>query len=410
MAHEPDVTTSRESARAASPFASFWLAGFEGASHINGRGVRLDMVAATQHDLQADADYAALRDVGIRSVRESARWPLIDRGGRFDFASLVPMLNAARQHETQIVWTLCHYGWPDDIDLFSAAFVERFARYSGAVAEFIASHGDDAPIFAPMNEISFFAWAAGEVGEFYPYARDRGIELKRQLVRASLAACDAIWTSVPGARLLHIEPIINVVTPHDHPEAAGLAAAHTESQFEVWDMVAGRACPELGGRPHYLDLIGANFYHNNQWEYGGKRLRWSDEPRDARWVPLHRLLARVSARYGRPMILAETSHFGEGRCQWLRETADEVVLARAAGVPLDGVCLYPIIDRHDWEDSDHWHNCGLWDLVASDDGSLRRVLVSDYAAELARAQSAVDSADAKTPRRPRRTANLAPDE
>ena len=47
---------------------------------------------------------------------------------------------------------------------------------------------DDVPFFTPINEISFFAWAAGEVGWFYPYGKNRGGEVKRQLIRAAIAA------------------------------------------------------------------------------------------------------------------------------------------------------------------------------------------------------------------------------
>ena len=44
------------------------------------------------------------------------------------------MLEAARAAGVQVVWDLCHYGWPDDLDVFSPAFVERFARFAGAAA------------------------------------------------------------------------------------------------------------------------------------------------------------------------------------------------------------------------------------------------------------------------------------
>src|SRR3712207_5254033 len=94
-------------------FRSFWLAGFESACHINRAGVRLDMLALTQHDRQAAGDYALLRSVGIQAARDGIRWPLIERRGRFDFSSLAPMAAAAREHGIQVIWNICHYGWPD---------------------------------------------------------------------------------------------------------------------------------------------------------------------------------------------------------------------------------------------------------------------------------------------------------
>ena len=59
-------------------------------------------------------------------------------------------------------------------------------------------------------------------------------------------------------------------------------------------------------------------------------------------------------------------------------------MARRRGVPLEGVCLYPIIDRHDWDDATHWHHAGLWDLEPAADGGFRRVLNTEYAEELRR--------------------------
>ena len=42
-------------------FDSFWMGGFESACQINTRGVRIDMLAATQHDLRVDDDYRLVR-------------------------------------------------------------------------------------------------------------------------------------------------------------------------------------------------------------------------------------------------------------------------------------------------------------------------------------------------------------
>jgi beta-glucosidase/6-phospho-beta-glucosidase/beta-galactosidase len=150
-------------------FKSFWLGGFESACHLNRCGQRLDMQAITHHDRQASEDYALLRSIGIRAARDSVRWREIDRGaGRYDFTTLAPLVQAARDHEVQVIWTLCHYGWPDDVDLYSAAFIERFAKFSQAVARYIAEQTDCVPFFCPINEISFFAWAAGHVAYIYP--------------------------------------------------------------------------------------------------------------------------------------------------------------------------------------------------------------------------------------------------
>jgi hypothetical protein len=49
---------------------------------------------------------------------------------------------------------------------------------------------------------------------------------------------------------------------------------------------------------------------------------------------------------------------------------------------MEGITIYPIMDRPDWDDINHWHNSGLWDLVPDEQGVLQRVLYEDYAAVL----------------------------
>jgi len=173
---------------------------------------------------------------------------------------------------------------------------------------------------------------------------------------------------------------------------AAEAAAYTESQFQAWDMISGRISPELGGCPRFLDITAVNFYHDNEWELKGEKMRWDVRPRDPRYVPFHRLIGQVHERYRRPLFIGETSHIGVGRGRWIRELGDEVCRAIRLGVPLEGVCLYPIIDRPDWEDPQLWHKAGVWDLQRDRTGRLRRVLAPHYAAGLRIAQARVSRA------------------
>jgi len=342
------------------------------------------MIAGVQHDRQASEDYRRLPAVDIRSARDGVRWHLIDRCGQLDFSSFLPMLDAAEAAGIQVSWTLCHYGWPDGLDVFSSEFVERFARYAKAVAGVVRDRSAVVPLYTPMNEISFFSWAASREIMF-PFASGRDGELKRQMVRATVAACEAILEVDRRARFVYAEPVIHVFPPADRPDLSTEAEAYNESQYEAWDMIAGRKEPSLGGRDRYLDIVGVNFYHANQWELDRDRLRWEDEPRDPRWIPFRKMIGQVWKRYGRPVFVSETSHFGSGRSRWIREIAQEVFEARREGIPVEGICLYPILDRYDWENRNHWHNSGLWDMNPGDP-SLERVINREYAAALAESQ------------------------
>lgn len=76
--------------------------------------------------------------------------------------------------------------------------------------------------------------------------------------------------------------------------------------------------------------------------------------------PLRRLLAEVHARYGpgRPILLTETGAEGANGAGWLRYVGGEVRAALGAGVPVEGICLYPVMDYPGWKDDRHCR-CGL---------------------------------------------------
>jgi len=344
-------------------FNSFWQAGFEGADFVTRQGHALSMDDITGHGSRHLEDYRALSPFNIATVRESVGWRLADKSGGYDFSAVAAKMVSAKEHGVQICWTICHYGWPDDIDFFSDEFVTRFACLCGALAAFLRPWYQEPPVYSPINEISFTAWGIA-VGLFpASLGQDMdGMQIKRQLVRAAIAACDAIWAADPRARMLHCDPIVHLISPDNDPTVELETEALRTAQFQAWDMLAGRLEPELGGHPRYLDLIGANYYHDNQWMTGNnQRLAW--HLGDGRRRRLHTMLQELYERYHRPILLAETSHVGSGRGAWINDVASEVAQAQLAGVELTGICLYPIIDRPDWENNAVWHHCGLWDIA-----------------------------------------------
>ena len=159
--------------------------------------------------------------------------------------------------------------------------------FASAFASLLFNETDEFSYFAPMNEISFLAWGAGDHGILHPFATSRGLELKCQLVSASISAMDAIRNVNPHARFVQVDPLINVVTdPDASEEQRQTAAGYTRAQFDAFDMLSGHLWPQLGGHPDYLDIIGANYYVHNQWVFDGEFI----ERTDPRYRPLHELL------------------------------------------------------------------------------------------------------------------------
>ena len=365
-------------------FNSYFLGGFECTTGFNREGDWIDLIDETGHLRRADADYRRLREVGIRAVRDGIRWPLVDKGrGSFDFSSVEPLVRAARKYRVEVVWDLFHFGYPPGLDLLSPGFASGFAEYCAACARYLRDRLRGTLWFTPVNEPSYFSWVAGQVGRFAPYITDRHYEVKVALVRAAIAGIDAIRDKVPDARFLNADPLCHVA-PRDGRHASLLAARiFNEVQvFESWDMLCGRTLPELGGSRAHLDVVGVNYYWNSQWELG-REGEWLDEG-DPRRVPLRDLIRSVHERYGGDVIISETSHWGVHRARWLRELGDEVASLSDAGVPLGGICIYPIIGMFDWHSPRQWMPMGLWDCDS--ERGMRRLVHRPMLDALARAQ------------------------
>lgn len=339
-------------------FRSFFLGGFECSCHVLPSGKRLDVIASTAHDVYAREDYERLRNVGINTARDGIRWHLIEkRPYYYDWSSVLPMIRAAQDTGTQVIWDLCHYGWPEDLDVFQPEFVRRFGAFARAFANLLVNETDDTPYLSPINEISFLSWGAGDHGFLNPFATGRGTELKCQLARATIAAIDAIRDVAPDTRFAQIDPLIHVVTEPWMTDTQKKAAEdYTRVQFQANDILAGKQWPQIGGDPKYLDIIGANYYVHNQWVIDGNFI----ERTDYRYRPLNELLNDLYTRYQRPLFIAETGIEDDRRPEWLAYVTGEVITALEAGIPVEGICLYPIVNHPGWLDDRHCHN-GMWD-------------------------------------------------
>ncbi len=341
------------------------MGGFECSTHRRGDGKRLDVIAATRHDEFARQDYRRLASVGMLTARDGLRWHLIETTPyQYDFSSALPQIRAARETGLQIIWDLFHYGYPDDLDIMSAEFVSRFAAFAGKFTELLLEEKIETLFLCIVNEISFFAWAVGEVGWWFPYFRGRGDEVKRQLLRASIAAAETIKKIAPNAVLIQTDPIINVIPRETKPQNVIDARNYHNSQFHALDVLLGKDEPKIGGYPKIIDVVGVNFYSDNQWRHpGGRRVFRGSRG----YKPFHKLLQEFYERYEIPLFVAETGIENEARPEWFRYVCDEVKIAIQNGVPVLGICLYPIVNHPGWDDNRHCYN-GLWDY-SSDFGT-----------------------------------------
>lgn len=343
-------------------FKSFIQAGFECSTQRNRQGQRLDLLRSTGHDICAEKDYRRVQELGIETIRIGARWHLIEHARHsYCFDSLESHLEAAQRTGTEVILDLLHFGWPDHVEVFSRSFPYEFGNFTFALIQFLKSRNYGVKFLAPVNEVSYLSWAGGEVAALNPHTKGRGAELKRNLIRAAVHACEILRNELPGVVLISPEPVIHIVgdpaIPGDEEEAANYSLA----QFESWDMLSGRVAPELGGRPEFIDVLGVNFYERNEWLHNSGPLT-RDDPR---YRPFSEILQELWRKYRRPLFVSETGAEGDSRADWFTYICNQVEIAVDSGVPVHGICLYPILNHPGWDDNRHCCN-GLFDYLNED--------------------------------------------
>ncbi len=386
------------------PFSSFWMAGYECTDHLNAFGHRVDFINTTGHLQLLEEDYGQLSQFSITTVREGIRWSMVEKTPyHYDWSTVLFMLEKGKEMGIQQVWDLCHFGFPDDLTPLHPMFARRFSALCRAFVQFYRSFDPDGSlIVTPINEVSFLSWLGGDARGTAPYCNHNGWEVKYGLMKAYIEGVAALREEDPTIRILTTEPLVNMVPPLNATmEDIERAKLFNEYQYQAVDMLCGRICPELGGKPEYLDILGFNYYYNNQWIIDvWQFLPWLNEEPDHRWVPLRQSLITAYERYQKPIAITETSHPQEDRPKWMKYVAEEVKAVLKQGIPLWGVCIYPIIDRPDWDHLTPWHNAGLWDVELKEGEPPARVLYEPFAKALLDAQKQIANAKRHTGLKP----------
>ncbi len=398
-------------------FNSFIQAGFECTSALAENKRRLNLLGQTRHDDLCEKDYQLIKAAGFLTVREGLSWNAVDKGdGVYDFSRYEPMMAAARQHGIQQIWDLNHFDYPFRLDPFSDEFIQAFAAHAREVIKVLRKYtpAPETMYVVPINEISFFAWIGADMGWWAPYKKGRanGGKLKAQLVKAAIAAMDAIWAVDDNVRFIQVDPFMRRVAKQPEPVSAdSTISSSTEDnttatsshnsdassspsapqeplvhppskkalqhikdfneviRFEAWDLLSGRKNPELGGDPKYLDIIGMNYYiHNQEWVITGENntvlhqlIDWESPDR----VPFAEMIRDVYERYNRPIFVSETGSFGARRGEWWERTLKEIDDGLSSGLPIVGVCAYPVLDRPE-SAGFLLPNSGVWDFDPTD--------------------------------------------
>lgn len=376
-------------------FSSFWMAGYECSDQLNCFGERVDLLESSGHLQILEEDYQSLSLFNIKTVREGIRWSQVEKKPfQYDWNTVIYMFEKAKKKNIQQIWDICHFGFAEDLTPLHPMFARRFSSLCRAFVLLYKKHfPNKLLIVTPINEVSFISWLGGEARGTTPYCNGQGWEVKYNLMKAYIEGISAMKEVDPYIRILTTEPLVNIVAPIDATEEVKeFAAQDNENQYQATDILCGKLCPELGGKPGFLDIVGFNYYFNNQWEnIDHIFLSWKEQSEHPGWKSLSGLLTQSYERYHRPIVLSETSHAGTDRPDWIQYVGDECNKVLQNNLPLLGVCLYPIIDRTDWDYTETWHHSGLWDIDITTNNPTSRILYEPYATALIDAQQAINN-------------------
>src|SRR5207253_10350453 len=109
-----------------------------------------------------------------------------------------------------------------------------------------------------------------------------------------IVSVKVILVVLPSARMILLDPLVNVVAPINCPQEQPAAWNETYvDTYLAWDIICGKKRPEFGGSAEILDIVGVNNYSFGQMEYREHGPHAALVPGDERILPLCDLLEFV---------------------------------------------------------------------------------------------------------------------
>jgi hypothetical protein len=280
-------------------------------------------------------DFTLVHSLSVVAADTTSWRTLETRPGHYDFTPLARICEGATTAARGVVIDLLNFEWPDYLDVTRNAFGDAFAEFADAAVQFLAAQCPQNITIVPVQQISLLAAAAGDFALLPPYLRSMGGLVQRQLVKAAIRASKLIRITLPRTSLLSVEPILDVCENQPSSEMA-IARRQRIRSLEIWDMLTGRRCPELGGSGELLDSICVRFLQRHPWaDLSPRASRESSRQQEALQPgSYHGTLIEVHQRYRCPLLVAGYSKEDGGKTHFLDQ---ELTAALHGQVPIVGL-------------------------------------------------------------------------
>jgi beta-glucosidase/6-phospho-beta-glucosidase/beta-galactosidase len=352
---------------------------------------RLDEYELMDHYGLWREDIDRVAQLGVKMLRYGIPWYRVNPApGVFDWSWTDEVLEylVGTKGLTPII-DLMHYGTPLWLDnhFVNASYPRRVAEYASAFAE---RYGSLARFYTPLNEPGVTAAFCGRDGRWPPYLSgdDGYVKVLLALAKGMSETAEALRAVRSDTVLVHVEDVgleraASAALAEDAARAQGrrllpldLACGRVVSDhpWYCWFLEHGATefeLHELAGRMPRWDVLGVNFYPWSNRRVVRRRngkVASASDPARADLAPILRL---VHERYGRPVMVTETSTPGTHleRARWMGATLDAVREVRGEGVPVVGYTWFPMFTMIEWKYrwsrkglEHHLLHLGLWDV------------------------------------------------
>jgi beta-glucosidase len=321
-----------------------------------------DIFESTGHDVRWKQDLGLLTSCGVHRLRYPVRWHRVEHDeGHFDWRYTDEVLLHLRDNGFQPIIDLVHHtSYPKWLEggfadpRFRAAYLrytEEFAKRYPWVQEYTLFNEPFSTLFLTGHEAIWPPYQKG-LENFVSQI----LNVLPALAEASRAYADLL----PGAKHVWVDTCEH----HTGTGAGGSATARmaNERRFLVIDSFLGRgydpAGPmadllrDAGGEalqvlePGRIDVLGLDYYAHCQWHFDDT----GGAPNTPYPLPLAQQIHMYWDRYRLPCLVSETNILGRAsdRATWFKYVLEQCELARQMGVPLEGLCWFPVIDSTDW--------------------------------------------------------------
>jgi beta-glucosidase/6-phospho-beta-glucosidase/beta-galactosidase len=348
-----------------------------------GRTVRVDEMAKTDHYTRFREDFALVRDLGLEYLRWGPPYHLTHLGpGRYDWGFTDEAMAEMRKLGIIPIIDLCHFGLPDWLGNFqNPDWPALFADY----AREFARRFPWVRFYTPVNEIFITATFSAQWGWWNErLASDRGfVTALKHLAKANLLAEGAIVREQASSIFIQSES-----TEYFHPEqpnAFDLAEHYNQKRFLSLDLCYGYDVAAY--MYEYLLDNGMNreeyhwFHHmgtglkprcimGNDYYVTNEHLVTEKGPVGASGeiFGYYVITRQYFERYHLPVMHTETNFMDAERAPaWLWKEWVNMIRLKQDGVPIVGFTWYSLLDQIDWdtalrEENDRVNPLGLFDL------------------------------------------------